>query len=59
MLKYFIIYSLIITGLVFIESDKNILDVIHLSILFSLLTSPIFIAVYAFIDEFSSSPRNQ
>jgi len=59
MLKSFIIYSIIITGLIFIESDKNILDVIHLSILFSLLTSPIFIAVYAFIDEFGSSSKSQ
>ena len=59
MLKSFIIYSIIITGLVFIESDKAILNTIHLSILFSLLTSPIFIAVYAFIDEFGNSPRSQ
>jgi len=59
MLKSFIIYSIIITGLVFIENHNNILNTIHISILFSLLTSPIFIAVYAFIDEFGNSPRNQ
>jgi hypothetical protein len=59
MLKSFIIYSVIITGLVFIESNKSIFDIFHLSALLVFITSPIFMFFYCCIEELNNSPRSK